>query len=360
MKTAISIAVLALCSAANASAQSSVAIFGLLDAGIERLNHSGPGNTSITRMPNITGSVPSRIGFRGTEDLGNGLKASFVLESGIALDSGALNYGGRLFGRQANLSLSSEYGTLTLGRQYNMTFYALLDTDTLGPNVYAMSNLDSYLPNTRSDNAVGVMGKAGAIAYGATYSLGRDAAGPAGPQATNCAGESSADSTACRQLTAMVKYTGAAFGMAASYDKMRGGPGALFGLANSGFSDSRTTLGGFVKAGTVKIAGGVLRRENESLASFTSNLVHVGAMVPVGPNWAFDAQVAKLDVQRSGNDALILAVRATYNFSRRTAAYLTAGHIRNSGVSVLAVSPGATTLAGMDQSGMMVGLRHGF
>ena len=360
MKSAISIAVLALCAATHANAQSNVTIYGLLDTGIEFLNHVGPKDTSLARMPNITGSVPSRFGLRGTEDLGDGIKASFVLESGIAIDSGGLNYGGRLFGRQALVALSSQYGTLTLGRQYNMTFYALIDSDTLGPNIYAMSNLDSYLPNTRSDNAVGYMNKSGAFSYGATYSLGRDAAGPGGPQATNCAGESAVDRNACRQMTAMLKYTADNNGVSASYDKLYGGTGALFGLNNSRFSDTRSTFSGFVKLGTVKITGGIVHRKNDSVASFTSDLVHIGAYYPVGTNWAFDGQVAKLNVQNSANDAVIFAARATYNFSRRTSAYLTAGHINNSGLSAIAVSPGATNLAGMDQSGIMLGLRHGF
>jgi predicted porin len=343
---------------AGAQAQD-VALYGIVDTGVEYLNHSGPGNTSLVRMPNVTASLPSRFGLRGTEDLGDGLKASFVLENGIALDSGGLNYGGRLFGRQAFVSLGNAYGTLSLGRQYNMTFHALLDSDTLGPNLYALSNLDPYLSNTRSDNAVGYLGKAGGVSFGATVSLGRDAAGPAGPQATNCAGESAADSRACRQVTAMVKYDAPRFGIAASWDKLRGGPNALFGLNSSRYSDTRSTLGGHVKVGTVKIAGGVVHRVNQSMASFDANLVHLGAMVPFG-TWAVDGQVARLNLLRSGNDALMLAVRLTCFLSKRTAAYATAGQVRNSGTSALAVSPGATTLAGMDQSGITLGLRHAF
>lgn len=352
-------AILGACACTGASAQN-VTLYGLLDTGIEYLNHTGPNNASQVRMPNITGSVPSRFGFRGGEDLGNGWKASFVLESGIALDSGALNYGGRLFGRQANVALTGPWGTLTLGRQYTMTFHALLDTDTLGPNVYAISNLDPYLPNTRADNAVGWLGQAGAFSYGATWSAGRDAAGPAGPQATNCAGESSADHLACRQATAMVKYTAEHFGVAASWDRMRGGPNALFGLNNGRYSDTRTLLGAWVKAGAVKFTGGILHRATLAATDVGSNLIHAGVTVPLGTAWTVDGQVGKLAVGASPNDAVIVALRASYAFSRRTVAYLSAGHIRNSGTSAIAVSPGATTLAGMDQSGVMAGLRLAF
>ena len=361
MNHRLTLAIFALCGATQTQAHAqNVTIYGLLDNGIEYLNHTGPDNRSLVRMPNITASAPSRIGFRGTEDLGNGVKASFVLESGIAIDSGALNYGNRLFGRQANVALSNAYGSVTLGRQYDMTFYALLEADILGPNIYAASNLDAYLPNTRTDNAVGLMGKTGQVAYGVTYSTGRDAAGPGGPQATNCGGELSTDAKACRQWTAMVKYSGEQGGVSASYDRMNGGPNALFGLTKSSFSDQRSTLNGYVKFGAVKVGGGVLHRTNTSAASFSSNLYHLGMTYTYTEQVAFDAQWSALNVKHSDNDAMLLAVRATYAFSRRTAAYITAGHIDNDGVSALAISPGATTLAGAGQSGVMLGLRHAF
>jgi hypothetical protein len=70
------------------------------------------------------------------------MKAVFVLESGIAPDTGSLNYGDRLFGRQAYVGINGNYGALSLARRYAMTFYALLEADILGPNIYAMGNLD--------------------------------------------------------------------------------------------------------------------------------------------------------------------------------------------------------------------------
>ncbi|WP_347614526.1 porin, partial [Comamonas thiooxydans] len=84
-----------------AHAQSSVQIYGIVDTAVETMNNVGATKSSLTRMPNLTGSVPSRLGFRGREDLGGGLSASFTLEMGIGPDSGALNQGGRGFGRQS-------------------------------------------------------------------------------------------------------------------------------------------------------------------------------------------------------------------------------------------------------------------
>jgi predicted porin len=62
-----------------------------------------------TRVPSLTGSLPSRLGFRGTEDLGNGLAAVFTLESGYNQDVGTLGQGGRLFGRQAWVGLRGNW-----------------------------------------------------------------------------------------------------------------------------------------------------------------------------------------------------------------------------------------------------------
>ena len=243
-----------------------------------------------------------------------------------------------------------------------MTLHAMIDSDILGPNVYAMANLDSYLPNTRTDNAIGYLGKFGAVSVGATYSFGRDGAGPAGPQATNCPGELASDHQACRQWTAMVKYDGADYGISASYDNMHGGPNASFGLTSSDFRDVRSTLNGYVKLSGLKIGGGVLHRSNSTTpaASFNSNLYYVGALYPISAAWVLDGQIGYLDVSNTSNDAAIIAARLTHNFSKRTAAYLTAGHIINHGVSAVAVSPGATTMPGAGQTGLMIGLRHSF
>jgi predicted porin len=343
-----------------AQAQTNVQLYGLIDNGIEVINHANNAGNTLLRMPSITGSLPSRFGLRGSEDLGGGAKALFVLESGFAPDSGSLNYGGRLFGRQAYVGMSSDYGTLYLGRQYTMTFYALGEADILGPNIYAMSNLDPYLPNARSDNSLGYLGKAGPFSYGASYSFGRDVGSSGGPQATNCPGELASDAQACRQATAMLKYDAARWGLAASWDNLHGGPNAAFGLVSSNFRDVRKTISGYARIGGWKLGAGWLGRQNTSAASFKSNLYFVGAVYPLTPAWQFDSQLGYLDVKDSGNDSALLALRMSYLFSKRTTAYVTTGYIRNKGAAAISVSSGGTVGAGQNQAGMMLGVRHVF
>src|SRR4249920_604342 len=104
--------------AGTAAQAQSVTVYGLLDSGIEYLDKVGATSKSLTRMPGLSGSVPSRLGFRGSEDLGGGLKADFTLEMGLGVDSGTFNQGGRGFGRQAWIGLSGPWGAVQLGRQY--------------------------------------------------------------------------------------------------------------------------------------------------------------------------------------------------------------------------------------------------
>lgn len=343
---------------------SNVTIYGLIDSGVEHVTNVGAGGDGLTRVPTLTGSLPSRIGFRGTEDLGGGLKANFVLENGFAPDNGTIAQGGRLFGRQAMVGLSGAWGAVNFGRQYTMLFWSLLDSDILGPNIYGSPSIDSYIPNARADNAIGYRGTFNGLTIGATYSLGRDTvnAGPS-PAGTNCAGESATDRKACREWSAMLKYDTANWGVAAAHDRINGGPGAFAGLTSSNLSDSRTTLNGYVKFGAAKLGAGVIRRDNEASATPKSDLFFIGGAYAFTPAMVIDAEVLKLNVKNSSNEALLVAVRGMYHFSKRTAGYLTVGNISNDGTLNLSVSGGAAgsnPAAGESQTGVMIGVRHAF
>ncbi len=109
--------------AVDAHAQSSVTLYGIVDAGIAYVhnaqNANGGNASSLVKFSsgNLSGS---RWGLRGTEDLGGGLAALFQLENGFNIGTGALGQGQREFGRKAVVGLSSStYGTVTLGRQYD-------------------------------------------------------------------------------------------------------------------------------------------------------------------------------------------------------------------------------------------------
>ncbi|NPT43472.1 porin [Paraburkholderia sp. 1N] len=102
--------------ATQAHAQSSVTLYGVLDDGLNFTTNAG-GHHAFSMVSGDT--AETSFGLKGTEDLGGGLSAIFTLENGVNINSGALDEGGRLFGRQAFVGLSSQtLGTVSLGRQY--------------------------------------------------------------------------------------------------------------------------------------------------------------------------------------------------------------------------------------------------
>lgn len=103
-------------------AQTNVQVYGLLNVNVSGFKAgSARGGDTVWKMTDgtVNGPAGSRVGFRAVEDLGNGLKAMALLESGFGVDTGSSFQGGRLFGRQVFVSLASaNYGELRFGRQY--------------------------------------------------------------------------------------------------------------------------------------------------------------------------------------------------------------------------------------------------
>ncbi|WP_321794842.1 porin [Caballeronia sp. J97] len=355
---------LSFAAANSAVAQSNVTLYGIVDTGISYYNHATAQGGSSIGMPTLTGELPSRWGMKGAEDIGGGNKIFFVLENGFQPATGALNYGGRLFGRQANVGLSTKYGVLTLGRQMNMTLYTLANLDVIGPSVHSMPNLDPYLANARSDNAIGYMLKYLGFTVGGTYSFGRDAAGPAGPSATNCAGQVAGDMLACRQYTAMLAYDAAQFGVAASYDAARGGTGASAPLNSSAYTSTRTVVGGYWAFGGGKVGFGWVRNNQAALTHLQTDIFFLGATYFITPSLSVDGEGLRY-LRRTSNSAgdtsaTYLISRLNYLLSKRTTAYASLGYMLNSTNGALPVAAGGSVGPGSNQFGAMVGLQQKF
>jgi predicted porin len=342
-----------------AYSQSSVTLYGIIDTGVEYYNHAAGGG-SFAGMPTLTGEVPSEWGLTGMEDLGGGTKAFFKLENGFAPGTGGFNYGGREFGRQANVGLQSPYGSLTLGRQINMSTYSLLNADVIGPSVHSLYVFDNYLPNARSDNAIGYMGKFAGLTLGGTYSFGRDAAGPAGPAATNCAGQVAGNFLACKQYTAMIAYDSSHFGAAASYDRMRGNEGASAPLTSSAYTDSRSVVDGYFNLPSVRAGGGWIHRNlSAGAASTLYNLYFLGLTYTPIASLELDTQVDKY-IQPRVTSSTELVARASYSLSKNTSVYASVGYMINGRNGSAPVAAGGTVEQGAEQLGVMLGVRHSF
>ncbi|MDR0529665.1 MAG: porin [Zoogloeaceae bacterium] len=130
-KKTLALALAALASGA-ASAQTNVTVYGLIDVGFSHRGDNITPHTSSQNKIDDGVSSGSRLGFKGTEDLGNGLKAVFTLENGFGADTGTLRQSGRLFGRQIFLGLTGSFGTAIAGRLHTPHYSFLVDIDPFG------------------------------------------------------------------------------------------------------------------------------------------------------------------------------------------------------------------------------------
>jgi len=142
-------------SGAAAHAQSSVTIYGSLDAGVAYVSNVAGG--SVTRVDQGT-MQPDRFGFKGSEDLGGGMKAIYQLEGGFFTDTGNQTNANRLFNRLSVVGLSGDFGTFTLGNMPDLVFdYAgKLSNGYQLTNWYLFhpGNLDSLANTSQFNNAV--------------------------------------------------------------------------------------------------------------------------------------------------------------------------------------------------------------
>jgi GBP family porin len=182
--------------AVAAHAQSSVTLYGLLDTGVTYTSNQGAvGTGGHSNVQATSGNLNSdRWGLRGSEDLGGGLRAIFTLENGFAITNGKFGQGGRMFGRQAWVGLSTDqYGAVTLGRQYDSVvdylgplsltgtqyggtqFAHPFDNDNLDNSFRANNAVKYSSPNFNGLKFGGLYGfsnQAGAFANNRLYSLG--------------------------------------------------------------------------------------------------------------------------------------------------------------------------------------------
>lgn len=346
----------------SAHAQTNVQVYGLLDTAIDYNTNVDSAGHSRVWMPSLGGGMfPSRLGFKGSEDLGKGLQAIFDLEAGIYMDSGTSGQGNRLFGRQAWVGLAGKWGQVTLGRNYNMLYNSMPEVEIIGPAQYGLGSIDSAIPNGRTDNSVAYKGSFDAVTVGASYSLGRDVSSAGGPGGTNCAGESGTDAWACREWSAMLRYDTRYFGITSAYDRKYGGAGAAFGLTSSDLSDSRFHIAGYAKTGPWRLAAGTIIRNNEGAPAVPrSNLYYVDGAYRLTPAITVDGLATRLDFKNSANDTDLFMLRAIYDFSKRTSTYLAIGHVGNKGSAALALSAGGAVVAGGAQNGIITGIKHSF
>jgi predicted porin len=225
--------------AGAAQAQSSVTLYGLIDAGITYVNHAGTAGRSLVQYGDGVASG-SRWGLRGSEDLGGGLKAIFTLENGFNSGTGALGQGGALFGRQAFVGLSKDgIGSLTLGRQYTFSTDYLGSTYTNGSQTVAgnygfhINDVDQ-LTSSRINNSIKFSSANFAgLTFGGMYAFSNQAGAFAG--APGATGSSAAFSFG-------VNYATGPFSVGAAYTDIRY-PGSAVPTFSTTLANAAATTG---------------------------------------------------------------------------------------------------------------------
>lgn len=347
MKRISALAVLAGVSAL-AHAQSNVTLFGVVDVAAR---YTKNGDDKLKSLAS-NGAQTSRLGVRGVEDLGGGLKAGFWLESGLNPDSGKQSDDKRFWNRRSTVSLSGNFGEVRLGRDTTPTFSGYADYDMFGTNgVGDASKFVNKLgtdvdTNVRADNL-------------ASYFLPGGIGGVYG-QVSVAAGEGVAGK----------KYYGGRIGYAAGPLDVSGSYGQTTVSPLAGSSEDKYKLGSIAASydfKVVKLSGYVSQAK---YADEKITIANIGASVPVGPG---AVRVSYINANASGstpagasiedNDGTQVAVGYVYDLSRRTAVYSTVARINNKNAASYVVDSNPalpSPNAGKDSTGFEVGIRHRF
>lgn len=351
MKSKLFIASAGLLAAGFAQAQTNVTIYGIADMGVEYLTNAarnGRSNDNVLRMSsgNLSGS---RLGFRGTEDLGDGMKALFVLESGLDLDTGALGQGGRMFGRHAYVGLGSGLGTVTLGRQQNSVYDLIIKYDPMSFSSRYSALMHDAAFAGRADNTIKYTGNFGPVTGTAFYSFGRDRDG-----------ETPGHSKVSRNIGGGLAYATGPFGVGAAYDQYQGNT-----IATESQSARRWALGSSYTVGPVKGFVGYRWLKDEIVAAGTpvvrSNMYWAGASLDATPALKLTGAAYYTNRKASNADPLSIVLSADYSFSKSTDTYLTVARARNKAGSNLGLNGfGTTVIAGESQTGVVAGIRYRF
>lgn len=358
MKTTAAI-ILALGSA-TAQAQTSVTIYGTLDAAI--VGEHGGSLGHLTKLTSGAASA-SRIGFRGTEDLGNGLAAFFALETGPKIDTGEVDAAGTIFNRQALVGIKSkDYGAVALGRQYtpyHTTLVNIVDPFNTGYAGSSKNIFPDWSGNVRGSNTITyasprVRGVDAELAYSlgeqADATAGRQFGGAvgytAGPLAVRLAYNSkNADTAASGATPAVHRDLGRNVLLGANYDcrwfKLHAGYGIDKGYNSAPLGNANNPYGGV-----------------KPVASTEGRDFLLGLSAPAGPGSLLLSVMHKNDRTSFNQDASSWGVGYLYPLAKRTNLYAAYGHIHNRNGAGYTVAN--NTEAGSGNTGYNLGMRHSF
>lgn len=321
----------------GATAQSSVQLYGIVDAAVAIEDTGEPGRGS-RKVLNSGNQSSSRFGLRGSEDLGDGLKASFNIESGFAVDTGAAD--SAFWGRRAVVGLEGSFGSLFMGREYSPIAAVAAASDIFGQGFFG-TNLSAFTTgrlSRRLSNAVSLR----SASFG-------------GLRASLAASASEGVPGASRLLGGAVEYGSGRFYAGAGYHDLE--------RVSGGLKDKEYALGLGWGVGAFDLKGNYLVAD-PSGAGNKFEQINVGASYGLGSG----RLMANVQQNRQEGGAKGTAIAATYShaLSKRTNLYASYARLSNNASGRFGLSSSSTSLVpaasapGADPSVLAFGVRHVF
>jgi predicted porin len=360
MKKKMIVAAVLAISAGCALAQSSVTIYGVADAAFVR--ESGGVAGSINKLTSGAASA-SRIGFRGTEDLGGGTSALYTLETGFRIDTGDVDAAGTIFNRQAFVGLKSSAGMITVGRQYTPWHQALAQVADPFATGYAGGSKNLFPDsgsNVRTSNTViytlpAMAGITSELAYSAGEQAGSAKAGrqlgaslgyASGPLTIRLAyNHKNADVAAAPGVTAVSRTIGTNTMLAANYDfkvvKVYAAYNADKGFNSAPLGNANNPYGGV-----------------KPTSSIDGTDILLGLSASVGGGTVLASVMRKDDKTSFNQDARAWGVGYLYLLSKRTNVYTAYGTIDNKNGAGYTVANNSES--GSGDRAFNLGVRHTF
>lgn len=326
-------------------AQSSgVTVYGVVDAYLSYGKMGSNRKIGVDSGPGLSGS---RIGFLGTEDLGNGLSATFTLEYGIFPDSNEGVGTGALRARQQFIGLKGDFGFVGLGRQYAPGFHTFkydpfIGSPTAPHTMLALTSGATIVPASpaRWNNSVNYISpRTSGFAVNASYSFGEE--------------RQDTDRRQGDQVGVGVDYANGPMNAGAVFHRGEEKP------ATAGRLDDKKEwyVGASYDFAIFNLLGSYQEIEQ---GSSKNRVYQIGSIVPVSAAGKIRLAVGRLEHENSEMDATNVTVGYTHALSKRTIAYTYLTRVHNDDAQSATFVASAEGQAGENSSGVIVGINHAF
>jgi len=335
--------------AGAASAQTNVTLYGIADVGIGMADTDQAGSDSVV---NVFSGVQSssRLGVRGSEDLGGGLKATFNIETGVNWDTGAASSNSQFWGRRAVVGLAGGFGEVRLGRDYTPGYSAIGNTDVMGLGLFG--NWLDFGSNggitSRASNGLHYTSpNLGGFTLRAMYATG-EANGVAAPKGDG-------DMVGLSGVYASGPLTAQAYYQTTEFDNGAGG------TANA----DEYGIGAQYKFGGIRVAlnYGIADTEVPAGGSIEHEALGLGLGLKLGKGEVLFNYIQQ-EIDLAGDpEARSFGIAYVHPLSKRTNLYATYGQMKNEGGADFALRSagfGVGGTADADPKAFAVGVRHRF